>query len=46
MKKDLKTSPKDERVINAMIEHYQVKLEIMTNLLEQLQEININNKQT
>ncbi len=46
MKKDLKTSPHDERVINAMIEHYQVKLEIMTNLLEQLQEISINNKQT
>ena len=46
MKKDLQTSPNDERVINAMIEHYQVKLEVMTNLLEQLKEININNKQT
>ena len=46
MKKDLKTSPNDERVINAMIEHYQLKLEVMTNLLEQLQEINTNNKQT
>ena len=46
MKKDLKTSPNDERIINAMIEHYQLKLEVMTNLLEQLQEINTNNKQT
>lgn len=44
MKKDLKTNPDDERVINAMIEHYQLKLEIMNNILEQLQQIN--NKQT
>lgn len=46
LKKDLKTNPDDERIINAMIEHYQLKLEIMSNILGQLQEINDNYKQT
>jgi len=47
LKKDLKTNPDDERVISAMIEHYQLKLEIMDNILGQLKEINQNhNKQT
>ena len=46
LKKDLETNPDDERIINAMIEHYQLKLEIMSNILGQLQEINDNYKQT
>jgi len=46
LKKDLKANPDDERVINAMIEHYQLKLEIMNSILTQLHEINDNNKQT
>ncbi len=46
LKKDLKTNPDDERVISAMIEHYQLKLEIMNNILGQLYEINQTYKQT
>ncbi|MCD6597017.1 MAG: hypothetical protein J7L04_04985 [Bacteroidales bacterium] len=45
MKKDLKTNPNDERVINAMIEHYRLKVEVMNNLLEQLQKLQTNQKQ-
>ncbi len=44
MKKDLKTNPNDERVINAMIDHYRLKVEVMNNLLEQLQKIQTNQK--
>ncbi len=46
LKKDLKTNPDDERIINAMIGHYQMKLEIMNNILGQLHEINENYKHT
>ncbi len=46
LKKDLKTNPDDERIISAMIEHYQLKLEIMNNILGQLYEINHTYKQT
>ena len=46
MKVDLKSSPDDERVINAMIEHYQLKLDIMNHIMEQLEDIKSNNKQT
>jgi hypothetical protein len=45
MKKDLKTNPNDERVINTMIEHYRLKVQVMNNLLEQLQKIQTNQKQ-
>ncbi len=46
LKTDLKTNPDDERIISAMIEHYQLKLEIMNNILGQLYEINQTYKQT
>jgi hypothetical protein len=46
MKMDLKSSPDDERVINAMIEHYQLKLDIMNHIMEQLEDIKSNEKQT
>ncbi len=45
MKEDLKTNPNDERVINAMIEHYRLKVEVMNNLLERLKKIQTNQKQ-
>lgn len=46
MKMDLKSSPEDERVINAMIEHYQLKLDIMNHIMEQLEDIKSNEKKT
>lgn len=39
LQKDLKANPNDERIINAMIEHYQTKLEIMTYIVNQLKEL-------
>lgn len=39
LQKDLKTNPNDERIINAMIEHYQTKVEIMSYILNQLKAI-------
>ena len=36
---DLETNPTDERVINAMIRHYQMKLEIMDQIIDQLNQI-------
>jgi hypothetical protein len=44
MQEDLKTNPTDERIINAMISHYQKKLEIMNQILSQLESINYNNQ--
>lgn len=47
LQKELKTNPDDERIINAMIEHYQTKVEVMNYILDQLKSIrneNINNK--
>ena len=43
LQKDLKANPGDERIINAMIHHYQMKLEVMNQVLMQLESIN-NNK--
>lgn len=34
--KDLEANPDDERVINAMIRHYQLKLEVMDQIIYQL----------
>lgn len=48
LQKDLKINPDDERIINAMIEHYQTKLEIMSYIVNQLKEIrngNLNKEQ-
>ncbi|MCK4464861.1 MAG: hypothetical protein KAU83_04045, partial [Bacteroidales bacterium] len=36
LKEELQTNPNDERIINAMIEHYQLKLEVMNHILHQL----------
>lgn len=38
LKKDLKANPNDERVINAMIQHYQLKVEVMGQILHQLRQ--------
>lgn len=39
LQKELKANPNDERIINAMIEHYQTKLEVMSFIVNQLKEI-------
>lgn len=44
LQKELKANPNDERIISAMIEHYQTKLEVMTYIVSQLKAINNNNK--
>ena len=36
LQKELKTNPNDERIITAMIEHYQTKIDVMTYILSQL----------
>ena len=47
LQKELKVNPNDERIINAMIEHYQTKLEVMTYIVNQLKTIrNDNNNKT
>lgn len=38
--KDLKANPMDERVLSAMINHYQMKLEVMGQIIQQLEEAN------
>ncbi len=38
--KDFNTDPDNEMVVNAMIRHYQLKIEILNNILAQLEEIN------
>jgi hypothetical protein len=48
LQKELKANPNDERIINAMIEHYQTKLEVMTYIVNQLKTIrngNLNKKE-
>lgn len=44
LQKDLKANPDDERIINAMIEHYQTKLEVMTLIVNQLKAIHNDNQ--
>jgi Lhr-like helicase len=39
LQKDLQAHPDDERVINAMIEYYQDKFEVITMILNKLQEV-------
>lgn len=36
--KDLQTSPNDERVLSTMISHYQMKLDVLSKIIEQLEE--------
>ena len=48
LQKELKANPNDERIINAMIEHYQTKIEVMHYIVNQLKAIrneNQNNKE-
>jgi hypothetical protein len=46
LQKELYTNPNDERIINAMIEHYQTRLEIMTYIVDQLKTIRNENQTT
>ncbi len=39
LQRELKTNPNDERIINAMIEHYQTKVEVMNFIVSQLKAI-------
>lgn len=40
LQRELKANPNDQRIIDAMIKHYQTKIEVMSYILEQLREIN------
>jgi hypothetical protein len=44
LQKELKANPNDERIINAMIEHYQTKLEVMNFIISQLKAIRNENQ--
>jgi hypothetical protein len=44
LQKELKLNPDDERIINAMIEHYQTKVEVMTYILNELKTIRNENQ--
>ncbi len=44
LQKELKDNPDDERIINAMIEHYQTKVEVMTYIINQLKAIRNENQ--
>jgi cytochrome c-type biogenesis protein CcmH/NrfG len=44
LQKELKANPDDERIINAMIEHYQTKLEVMTYIVNQLKAVRNGNQ--
>lgn len=44
LQKELYANPNDERIINAMIEHYQAKLEVMTYIVNQLKTIRNENQ--
>jgi hypothetical protein len=44
LQKELKANPNDERIITAMIEHYQTKLEVMTYIVNQLKTIRNDNQ--
>ncbi len=44
LQRDLKANPNDERVINAMINHYQSKINVMNYILSQLKEIQSENE--
>jgi len=39
LQKELRANPGDERIINAMIEHYQTKIEVMGFIVNQLKTI-------
>ena len=39
LSKELKNDPNNDKLVNAMIQHYQMKLEIMNSIISQLEEI-------
>jgi uncharacterized protein (DUF305 family) len=39
LQKELRANPDDQRIIDAMIRHYQTKIEVMSYLLDQLRQI-------
>ena len=39
LQKELKANPNDERIINAMIQHYQTKVDVLNFIVNQLKEI-------
>ena len=44
LRKDFQSNPNDQRVINAMISHYQLKLEVLSQIIKQLEAVNQVNK--
>jgi len=44
LQKDLKMNPGDERILHAMIEYYQTKLNALNTIINQLSQIQNNNK--
>jgi len=44
LQKELKANPDDERIINAMIEHYQTKIEVLNYIVNQLRTIRNGNQ--
>jgi len=45
LQKELKANPNDERIINAMIEHYQTKIEVLSYIVDQLKAIRNENQE-
>lgn len=39
LREDLQANPGDERIIHAMVSHYEMKLEVMTQILMQLENV-------
>ncbi|MFO8234038.1 MAG: hypothetical protein R6U04_01350 [Bacteroidales bacterium] len=46
IQEDLQSNPNDPRVLNALIRHYQRKLEVMNQILNQLKNINQNTEES
>lgn len=44
LQKELKANPNDQRIINAMIEHYQKKVDVMNYIIDQLKAIRNDNQ--
>jgi uncharacterized protein (DUF305 family) len=44
LQKELKANPNDQRIINAMIEHYQTKVDVMNYIISQLKAIRNENQ--
>jgi len=44
LQKELKANPNDERIINAMIEHYQTKVDVMNFIINQLKSVRNENQ--